>query len=524
MIRYERWKIVAIFLVCFGAILYALPNVLPPSFLGALPSWLPVRQVPLGLDLRGGSHLLLEIDMKAVRADQLNQLVENLRVALRVERVGYSDLQLSGDTVTFKLREQADRDRIVGIIRKADQNVTPTVAADGTVSVAIPDKVMEDKRRAAIEQSLEIVRRRIDESGTREPNIQIQGQDRILVQLPGVDDPERIKALLGKTAKLAFRLVDQRASSEDLAAGRAPPGSEILYQQDSKLPGSPKYPIAVQRRVIISGENLVDSQPSFNNAEPVVTFKFDGVGSRRFGEATTENVGKPFAIVLDNQVISAPNIREPILGGSGIITGGFTTQAAQDLALLLRAGALPAPLTVLEERTVGPGLGADSIAAGINASILGLILVAGFMLLAYGLFGIFANIALIFNMAIIMSALAALGATLTLPGIAGIVLTMGMAVDANVLIYERMREEVRNGRSVVSAIDAGFKRAFGTIFDSNFTHLIAAFLMFSLGSGPVRGFAVTLAIGVATSLFTAVTVTRYLVVLWLQTRPKALPI
>ena len=524
MIRYERWKIIAIFLVCFGAIFYSLPNFLPPSVTNQIQSWLPVKTVPLGLDLRGGSHLLLEVDMKAVRADQLNQLVENLRVTLRNERVGYSDLQSSGDTVTFRLREAADRTRAAEIVRKADANVQAAVNADGLVTVTIPEKVIEDKRKSAIEQSLEIVRRRIDESGTREPNIQIQGKDRILVQLPGVDDPERNKALLGKTAKLTFRLVDLRATPEDLAAGRAPTGSEILYQQDSKTPGAQKQPIAVQRRVIISGESLVDSQPSFSNGEPVVSFKFDSVGARRFGETTTENVNKPFAIVLDNQVISAPNIREPILGGSGIITGGFSVQGAQDLALLLRAGALPAPLTVLEERTVGPGLGADSINAGINASILGLVLVAGFMLLAYGLFGIFANIALIFNLAIIMTALAALGATLTLPGIAGIVLTMGMAVDANVLIYERMREEVRNGRSVISAIDAGFKRAFGTIFDSNFTHLIAAFLMFSLGSGPVRGFAVTLAIGVATSLFTAVTVTRYLVVLWLQSLPKALPI
>jgi protein-export membrane protein SecD len=377
-----------------------------------------------------------------------------------------------------------------------------------------------------LEQSIEIVRRRIDETGTKEPTIQREGSDRILVQLPGIDNPEHVKELLGKTAKMTFQLVDTSISPEDARRGRLPPGDDILPGiDDARHAGGPKQEYVVQKRIMVSGDSLTDAQATFQNNEPVVSFKFDSNGGRRFGDATKANVNKPFAIVLDGKVISAPVIREPILGGQGVISGSFTTQTANDLALLLRAGALPAPLTILEERTVGPDLGADSIHAGTLASLVGVILVVAFMLVFYGLFGAFADIALFFNLCLMMASLSLLGATLTLPGIAGIALTMGMAVDANVLIYERIREEVRGGRTLLSALEAGFARAFGTILDSHVTTLVAGALMFWLGSGPVKGFAVTLCLGVLTSLFSAILVTRLQIVTWVRrTRPKAIPI
>jgi protein-export membrane protein SecD len=344
------------------------------------------------------------------------------------------------------------------------------------------------------------------------------------VQLPGVENPEHVKEILGKTAKMTFQLVDPNASPQDARGGRLPPGDILLPSSDTANGQSSQYYV-VRRRVMVSGDTLTDAQATFQNSTPVVSFKFDSTGARRFADATKENVGKPFAIVLDNKVISAPVIREPILGGSGVIEGSFTVQTANDLALLLRAGALPAPLTVLEERTVGPDLGADSIHAGALASVVGVALVIVFMIVFYGLFGLFADIALFFNLCIMLAALTLLGATLTLPGIAGIALTMGMAVDANVLIYERIREEVRGGRSLISSLQAGFERAFGTILDSHVTTLVAGALMFWLGSGPVKGFAVTLSLGVLTSLFSAILVTRLLIVTWLRrTKPKAIPI
>ena len=367
------------------------------------------------------------------------------------------------------------------------------------------------------------MRRRIDETGVREPTIQRQGTDRILVQLPGVDDPDRIKALLGQTAKMVFRLVDVSKSANEAIATKVPSGSELLAPLMESASEPSLY--LVKKRVMVSGEHLIDAQATFQDGQPVVSFRFDTNGSKRFGKVTSENVNRPFAIILDNKVISAPVIREPILGGSGIISGSFTVKTANDLALLLRAGALPAPLTVLEERTVGPGLGFDSIEAGKLASIIGLCLVIIFMVVAYGLFGIFANLALFFNIVIILGALSALQATLTLPGIAGIVLTIGMAVDANVLIFERIREEVLLGRTPISAIDAGYKRALTTIIDSNLTTLFAAICLYSFGSGPIKGFAVTLAIGILTSMFTSIMLTRFLIVLWLRRkRPSAVPI
>jgi preprotein translocase subunit SecD len=384
--------------------------------------------------------------------------------------------------------------------------------------------VAEELQTSAVAQSVEIVRRRIDEVGTREPTIQRQGENRILVQVPGEKDPDSIKRLLGQTAKLTFHLVDLDTSMEQALAGNLPPGSELLPSDENDASGQAAQYV-VRKRVEVSGESLVDAQPTYYQNQPVVSFRFDSVGGRKFGNVTRDHVGELLAIVLDGRVISAPRIDEPILGGSGIIRGSFTVQEANELAVLLRAGALPAPLEIVEERTVGPDLGADSIQAGKVASVIGLILVALAMGLYYGLFGVFANIALIVNLVLIIAALSVLQATLTLPGIAGIVLTMGMAVDANVLIFERIREEARVGRPPMSAIDAGYREAMRTIIDANLTTLIAAVLLYAFGSGPVRGFAVTLGIGIITSMFTAITFTRLLMATWFRrTRPAMLPV
>jgi preprotein translocase subunit SecD len=376
--------------------------------------------------------------------------------------------------------------------------------------------------RQSVEQSIQIIERRVNELGTVEPLIQRQGTDRILVQVPGLQDPTRLKQLLGKTAKLDFRMVDSGASPEQAVQGRTPPEDDLLYSASL-----PKTPFLVEKRILVSGGDLTDAQPGFDqrSSEPIVSFRFNTSGARKFAQVTQENVGKPFAIVLDNEVISAPVIREPILGGSGQISGSFTVQSANDLAILLRAGALPAPLTIIEERTVGPGLGADSIAKGKISSYVGALMVIVFMLATYGLFGLFANIAVAINVAMIFGVLSMLNATLTLPGIAGIVLTVGIAVDSNVLIYERIREEVRGGRTPINAIDAGFTQALRTILDSNITTFIAAAVLFYIGTGPVRGFAVTLGIGIITTVFTAFTVTRLIVATWVWWwRPQRVPI
>lgn len=524
MLHFPKWKIVLVLVICLLGAAYAAPNLLDRSTVEKAPGWMNLQSINLGLDLRGGSHLLLEVDLDTVVRERLESVVDLARTELRKERIGYTDLGISGENVVFRLREAGEAGRAMSLLRDADGDLI-VEQSEGRIVARVRDSALASRKQAAVEQSIEIVRRRIDETGTREPTIQRQGEDRILVQLPGVDDPERVKALLGQTAKMVFRLVDNRNSLDEALAGRVPPGSSLVPSDEVGPDGRPAQMYLIERRVMVSGDTLVDAQPTFNNGEPVVSFRFDSVGAKRFADATAANVGRPFAIVLDDKVISAPVIREPILGGSGIISGSFTAQAAQDLALLLRAGALPAPLTVLEERTVGPGLGADSIAAGEAAAVLGLVLVIVFMVLAYGLFGVIANIALLVNLILIVAALSVLQATLTLPGIAGIVLTIGMAVDANVLVFERMREETKNGRPPVSAIDAGYSRAISTIVDANLTTFIAALLLFIFGSGPIRGFAVTLSIGLVTSMFTAIMVTRLIVVLWLRrTRPKTLPI
>src|SRR5947208_4879691 len=526
MLYFANWKVLLICGACLLGVLLSLPNLFTPAQLGYLPHFIPKKQVALGLDLRGGSYLLLHVDVDAAQRERLNTTIDSVRNTLRDAHVGYTGLNVEGDAITFTIRETDRVEDAKRELAKIDPDLTVEIAPDGSGTMKFSAVATESRRRQAVEQSIEIIRRRIDETGTKEPTIQREGQDRILVQLPGVDNPEHVKALLGRTAKLTFQLVDQSVSVEDARRGRLPPGTEILPGEEgrgNRAGGQGAY--VVKKRVMVGGDTLVDAQATFQNNEPVVSFKFDSIGGKKFGDATRENVGKPFAIVLDNKVISAPVIREPILGGSGIISGSFTVQSASDLALLLRAGALPAPIQILEERTVGAELGADSIHAGTVASIVGVALVIIFMVLFYGLFGVFADIALFFNLCLMMAALSLLGATLTLPGIAGIALTMGMAVDANVLIYERIKEELRGGRSMLSSLEAGFTRAFGTILDSHVTTLVAGILLYWLGSGPVKGFAVTLSIGVLTSLFSAILVTRLQIVTWLRRyKPKAIPL
>ncbi|MDG1888050.1 MAG: protein translocase subunit SecD [Alphaproteobacteria bacterium] len=523
MLQFSGFKKTLVIMICLLGVLYASPNLIRSDFSVDLPTFAPGKKVSLGLDLQGGSYLLLQVDLNVVILEYLESITSSVRQQLRKSKIGYKGLGASRSSVVLKIRKKEDFEDAKELLRGIDQGNDVGMDSSGNIRISPSEKTLKDRKSAALQQSIEIVRRRIDETGVREPTIQRQGGSRILVQLPGVDDPERVKALLGQTAKMVFRLVDMTTSASEAMAGRVPPGSELLEAALVEA-GDPKAYL-IKKRVMVSGEHLIDAQATFQDGQPVVSFRFDTSGAKRFGKVTTDNVNRPFAIVLDNEVISAPVIREPILGGTGIISGNFTVASANDLALLLRAGALPAPLTVLEERSVGPGLGVDSIAAGKLASLIGICLVIGFMILSYGLFGIFANIALFFNVTLIVGALSVLQATLTLPGIAGIVLTIGMAVDANVLIFERIREEVALGRTPISAIDAGYKRALTTIIDSNLTTLFAALCLYSFGSGPIKGFSVTLAIGIVTSMFTAIMLTRLLIVVWLRKRkPDLIPI
>lgn len=524
MLYFSKPKIFLILATLFAGLFFSLPNAFDADSAGGLPSFMPKNKLNLGLDLRGGSHLLLEVEVEAIVKERLENLLSDMRLSLREARIGYSQIGIDGDATTVVVRDAADLSAARRVLNELSTPVTTNLfagtsineleveeAGNGRFNIRLTEAALQNRILKSVEQSIEIVRRRIDELGTTEPSIQRQGNSRILVQVPGLDDPERLKALLGQTAKMNFHLVDGSISGYDAAAGaRISSGSKLVYSETS-----PPDPYVIRKRVMVSGERLVDASVGFDpqTGAPEVDFRFDSIGGKKFGEVTKANVGRPFAIVLDDKVISAPVIRSAILGGAGRITGNFTVESANDLAILLRAGALPAPLNILEERTVGPGLGADSVEAGTRASIIGFLAVMAFILISYAMFGLFANIALIMNMVLIVGVLSALQATLTLPGIAGIVLTIGMAVDANVLIFERIREELRSGKSAIMAIDAGYSRAIGTILDANITTLISAMILFYLGSGPVRGFAVTLGIGIITSVFTAFTVTRLMVAL-----------
>lgn len=515
MLHFPKWKVATVLIVLLVGTVLAIPSLMPRATLEKLPSWFPKQTVSLGLDLQGGSHLLLEVDMQTLLRERLAGVLDETRATLRKANIGYTDLAIRGSEVTLNLRDagsvEAAREQLKALVVEGMDLTT-----DGTkLTIGFSEAGLTQLKRHTVDQSIEIVRRRIDETGTREPTIIRQGEDRIVVQVPGVTDPEHLKNLLRSEAKLTFHMVQGPGG-----AGAVPPSMMDLPEADSG------QLLRIEKRPLVAGENLVDAQQSFDQSSlPVVSFKFDSVGARKFGEVTLKNVGRRFAIVLDNKIISAPVIRDAILGGSGIISGNFTVESARDLALLLRAGALPAPLTVIEERTVGADLGADSIEAGKLAMIIAIAGIVVAMILLYGIFGLFANVALIFNGILTLGALSALGATLTLPGIAGIVLTLGMAVDANVLILERVREEMRNGRSAITSMEFGYREALATIIDAHVTTLISTLLLFMFGTGPIKGFAVTLTIGIIISLFTALLVTQLMTSVWLRrTRPKVLPL
>lgn len=507
----SRWKLVTYGLVIILGILFALPNVLSPAQRAALPAWLPHEPVALGLDLRGGAHLVLEIDAAALRRDMLDSVLADVRLQLQQARLGGVKITAEHDSVMVRVANDADLLAVQQVLRTAhSQQFRIERTANLELRVTLSDAAVTERERSALEQSIEIVRRRIDAVGVAEPTVQRLGLQRILVQLPGVQDPKEIRTLLGSTAKLTFHRVRADAN----ASTPAPLGHVRL----ADMSGGHYY--IIERRPMLQGERLIRASAGFDSLEggPVVSFRFDEPGARIFAEITTRNVGERFAIVLDDKVISAPVIREPITGGAGQISGTFTAAEASSLAALLRAGALPVPLDVIEERTVGPDLGGDAIRMGAMTGALGLLLVLGFMTVLYGVWGIVANLALILNVTLTLAALSLLGATLTLPGIAGIVLGIGLAVDANVLINERIREETRKGRLAAAALETGFSKAYATIVDSNVTTLIATVLLFWVGSGPVRGFAITMALGIAISMFTAVAFVRALMSIWVHLR------
>jgi preprotein translocase subunit SecD len=534
MLRFSRSKIIATVAIIVIGLLLAVPSTMNreqrQAFLNAVPSWvpswlIPSRAIVLGLDLQGGSHVLLEVDAQDLLRGQITLLRDDVRRILRDTRMSSQNgIQTIQRGVQIRVPDAADRDRLLPRLRELSQPIGNAVLGqtgnnsieinttpDGVVTLTYTEAGINERVRRAVDQSIEVIRRRVDATGTTEPSIQRQGADRVLVQVPGLQDPQQLKALLGETGNLEFRLLAQPGATD----------VDLLPMEDN---GGQRVP--VERRVIAEGGDLTDAQPAFDSQtnQPIVNFRFNIRGAQRFGQATTENLGRNLAIVLDNRVISAPTIQSPITGGAGQISGSFTVEQVNNLAVLLRSGALPAKLTIVEERTVGPGLGRDSIEAGKMATYVAAIFVIIFMFATYGLFGLFANIALIVHVGLIFGLMSVLEATLTLPGIAGIVLTIGTAVDSNVLIYERIREEAKAGRSIVSAIQAGFDRAFATIVDSNSTMAIAAVILFFLGSGPVRGFAVVFILGILTTVLTAVTLTRMMIALWYHwMRPKVLP-
>jgi protein-export membrane protein SecD len=536
MLQIPNWYRIFTALIIATGLLFALPNVLPGWVLARMPGWLPSNTISLGLDLQGGSYVLLEVEVDQIYKDKIQSLTADIRVGLRKAGIGYRNLLPGPDSVSLTILDPARYDDAKTILNNLDPVVGGSLITAGSrqydmiesghqaIAMKMTDAYKAATQETTMSESVETVRKRIDKLGTREPAITREGDNRIVVQVPGLNDPARLIHDLGQTGKMTFQMVDESADVAQAQRGIVPIGDELLQQAKEKNGVRPP-PLVVQSRIVVNGDRLTQARPDVDqqSGQPDIAFKFDTVGAREFGDATKANVGRLFAIVLDREIITAPRIINPILGGDGQITGNFTTQSATDLAGIIEAGALPAPLKPIEQRTVGAELGADQVKAGQYSTLGGLVLVAVFMVLRYGLFGVFADVALLLNLILLMAILTMFGATLTLPGIAGIVLTMGMAVDANVLIYERIREEQRNGRTIIASIDTGFRRAFTTIFDANFTHLIASVILFQLGSGPVRGFAVTLGVGIITSFFTSFSVTRLIVVIWLRTmRPKRL--
>ena len=530
MLDFPRWKVWSIWLVILLGIAFAVPSMFPKAEVANWPKYAPRAQINLGLDLAGGSQLLLEADARDAAKQRLQAMEETVTTELRRgdPKIAIGDVSTQGNRLSFMVRDPTQLDAAVERLRTLTQPVGLTGTRDWNVSVMDSTRIVliptQEGATKALKDSMtvarDVVRRRIDPSGTKEITVINQGQKRILVQVPGVEDPDALKALIGQTARLEFKLVDLTADPAQVAQGHAPAGSQVLQMAD----GSTK--IAVKRRVMVSGEQLIDAKQSFDqDNRPVVSITFNSAGARRFGRVTQENVNKPFAIILDDKVLSAPNINEPILGGQAQISGNFTVDSANQLAIALASGKLPVKLNVIEERTVGPELGKDSIQKGVLASVVATVAVILFMLVTYGRFGVYATAALIVNALLILGIMAIFNASLTLPGIAGFVLTIGAAVDANVLINERIREEQRRGRRILDALETGYKEASTAIFDANITNVIAAVLMYYFGSGPIRGFAVVLMIGIITSVFTAVNFTRMLVAGWVKRkRPRELHI
>ncbi|MBM3644284.1 MAG: protein translocase subunit SecD [Alphaproteobacteria bacterium] len=549
MLNLPRWQTIVILAITFLSVLFALPNLLPPKVLDALPGWYSHNRINLGLDLRGGAHFLLEADLRGVLNERLTNLTDSARAELRKAQIGFRDVTLEpGRAVVVALRAEGDRARAVEALRAIDQTLAISGQGD-TIRLSYNEQELVRRKREVIEQSIEILRRRVDETGTLEPTIVRQGDDRILLQVPGIKDTTDLKRRINQTAKLTFHLVNEDVAQggvnipaslpattflvptregmqelrranpkayEEIAAANPKPSPEQICRryQPQCLP--------VLKRIVVGGEDLDDARATFeqqSGGRPIISFTFNGPGGRAFCAATRANVNRRLAIMLDGEIISAPNVQSPICGGSGIITGQFTTQQTQEQALLLRSGALPATLTIIEERTVGADLGADAIRAGTIAAIVGALLVVVFMFISYGpVFGGFANLAMLVNVLMVFAGMSILGASLTLPGLAGLVLTMGMSVDSNVLIYERVREEKALGRSPFSSLATGYEKAMSAIIDANLTALLAGVLLFGLGAGPIRGFATTLSLGLLTSMFSATIFTRMLFAVWVRWR------
>jgi preprotein translocase subunit SecD len=533
MMNLARWKVIVVVLATLLGLLFSLPNVLPANVRESLPAFMPKSPLKLGLDLQGGSDLLYSVDTAALRTERLTNMVEDIRTTFRDKSIAFADLAVTNGQIGVRVTDPSQVTAAANALRgtigaplagtTGGRDVTVSTVADQRILVAFVPAAFDAEASRAVEQNIEVIRRRIDQMGTKEPDISRRGKDRIDIQAAGENDPERLKTIIGQTAKLSFQMLDENIGPEDMAEGRVPPGDEVLQSTDGRAPS-----YVVKKLKVVTGEMLTGASAGFDQqgGGSEVELRFNGIGARRFGDITRQNVGKRFAIVLDKKVLSAPVINGPIPGGSGRITGNFTAETANDLAVLLRAGSLPAPMKVEEQRTVGAELGADAVKAGTTSAVIGLVATMVFMLLIYGgLFGGISLIALAVNAVMIIGVMSLTQATLTLPGIAGLILTLAVAVDANVLIYERMRDELRAGRTLIASMESGFQRAWGTIFDANATHLISAAIMFNIGSGPVKGFAWTLSIGVFTTVFSAVLVTQVLLAWWFKAaRPKTLPI
>ena len=522
MLKITKMKLLFVLSICVLGIYFIIPNFYDKTEVTGLPNYVSKKQVNLGLDLQGGSHLLLEVDTNAVLKEKSEYLVDDIRSTLRKNKIKYTNLgsKVKGAVVT--ITDPKKTTDAVSFLRKGIETGIVVSSKDNKLNLSFTEQYIIDTNNQTVEQSIEVIRKRVDESGTKEPIIQKQGADRIIVQLPGIKDPERVKSLIGRTAKLNFHLLDPTTVELALQRGKLPPGTFKVANAD---PTAYEKEFVVKKRILLTGDRLINAAATVDaqSGKYVVAFEFDRKGAKKFAKITTDNTYQRLAILLDGRVISAPQIREPITGGQGNISGNFSPETANDLAVLLRAGSLPAPITVLEERTVGPSLGEDSIKAGKKALKIGFVLVILFMIIRYRVFGLIADFAIIFNIILLISLLSLIEATLTMPGIAGIVLTIGMAVDANVLVFERIKEELRSGRSIINSVDLGYKFAVKTILDANFTTLIAALLLYNYGSGPIKGFAVTLSIGIVTSMFTALVLTKLVVSVWvLKLKPNKL--